>query len=240
MPGERPPFLLKLSGEALGSPGVVHDLAVLDRLAGEIVGGVAAGQPLAIVVGGGNIVRGRSRPTYDPTRGDHMGMLGTLINALAVVDAIEAAGGAARVVAPHAIPQVAESFDRRRVRDLLAAGVVVVFGGGTGHPFFSTDTAAALRAAEIGASTLLKASLVDGVYEADPKRDPNARRFDRLTIAEALARRLAVLDHAAFDLCLRCGIDIRVFDLGQAGAVLAALGDEPPGTLVVARDPDPS
>lgn len=230
------PRLLKLSGEALGSAEHVFNQGELDRVCAELVDGARMG-PVAVVVGGGNILRGaelKSR-AIDPTRGDYMGMLATLINALALRDGIERSGGKCEVVGPHAIPNVAKQYDRAQVVEWLHDGVIVVFGGGTGHPFFTTDTAAALRAAEIGAGELLKGSMVDGIYSADPKKDPSAKRFDVLTFDQALAGRYGVMDVAAFALCREQRIFIRVFDMTQPGAVAAALGPNPPGTLVGSR-----
>jgi uridylate kinase len=228
------PVLLKLSGEALkGVSDGVFDRSLVDRFAAEIYAASAAGVRVAVVVGGGNILRGRDLgQTVDPTRGDHMGMLATLINALALRDGIERAGGRAEVVGPHAIPQVCHGFRRDQVLAWLDAGTVVVFGGGSGHPFFSTDTAAALRAAEIGASVVLKASGVDGVYSADPRKDPTARRFERLSFDDAIAGRYAVMDLTAFALCRERDIPIRIFDGRPAGALRSALGPDPQGTLV--------
>lgn len=231
------PRLLKLSGEALGAPGTIFAHDTLVRIGAELVAGARAGTPVAVVVGGGNIIRGAAMPpgSPDPTRGDYMGMLATLINSLALRDVIERAGGSALVTAPQAVANVAEAYDRGRVLRCLEAGTIVVFGGGTGHPYFTTDTAAALRAAEIGAGELLKGSKVDGIYSADPKKDPSAQRFDRLTAQQALDGRYAVMDLAAFELCRDRGVDIRVFDMTRAGAIAAALGPQPPGTLVTAR-----
>lgn len=232
------PRLLKLSGEALaGAEGArdgIFDRAAVDRVAQEIVRGVAAGTPLGIVVGGGNIVRGRwvKAGLHVAERGDDMGMLATLINAIMLRDGIEGAGGSALVVAPHAVPNVAIGYDRAAVMAALAAGRVVVFGGGTGQPFFTTDTAAALRAAQIGAGELLKATTVDGVYTADPRKDPTAKRLDRLTFDQAVEGRYGVMDAAAFALCREQRIPIRIFDGRPAGALLAALSSHPPGTLV--------
>jgi uridylate kinase len=226
---------LKLSGEALAGGGAAtFDAAEIDRVCRELVSGARGTAPVAVVVGGGNIVRGvdlKGRAA-DPTRGDYMGMLATLINALALKDGIERAGGRCEVQAPYAVPNVARAFDREAVATHLAAGTIVVFGGGTGHPFFTTDTAAALRAAEIGAGELLKGSKVDGVYSADPKKDPKAKRFDTLTFDQALEGRYGVMDLAAFELCRDRGVDIRVFDMTAPGAIAAALGPNPPGTLV--------
>lgn len=227
------PRLLKLSGEALGATADILDLDTVDRVCRELVAGTAHG-PLAVVVGGGNIIRGaelKARAT-DPTRGDYMGMLATLINALALRNGIERSGGRCEVIGPHHIPNVCRQYDRVQVMGFLAAGVIVVFGGGTGHPFFTTDTTAALRAAEIGAGELLKGSKVDGIYTADPKKDPAAKRFDMLTFDQALAGRYGVMDYAAFALCRENRINIRVFDMTAPGTIAAALGPNPPGTLV--------
>ena len=229
------PVLLKISGEALAGDGDgAIDPVTLRRVAEEIVAGVQAGQPAALVVGGGNIVRGRDIAHLDhpPGRADDMGMLATLFNAVALRSALQQAGNDALVVAPHALPNVALAQDRALVHEALAQGRVVVFGGGTGQPFFTTDTAAALRAAEIGARCLLKGSQVDGIYSADPSKDPHAQRYEHLTFAEAIDRRLQVMDMAAFDLCQRRGVPIRVFDMHPPGAITAAMGAHPPGTLV--------
>jgi uridylate kinase len=145
------------------------------------------------------------------------------------------AGGRCEIMAPHAVPNVAHRYDRSRALSLLADGVLVVFGGGTGHPFFTTDTAAALRAAEIDAEVLLKGSKVDGIYSADPKRDPLAKRLERLSFQQALDGRYGVMDLAAFELCRDRGINIRVFDMTTPGGITAALGPNPPGTLVGTR-----
>ncbi|MCS6970391.1 MAG: UMP kinase [Planctomycetota bacterium] len=225
--------LLKLSGEVLAGGGPeIHDPAILERVGRELLAGAAQG-PVAVVVGGGNIIRGAAhRAAADPTRGDRQGMLATLINALALQDAIERLGGRAAVHGPYGIPNVCTPFERALALAQLAEGVIVICGGGTGHPFFTTDTAAALRAAELGASVLLKGSKVDGVYTADPVRDPQARRLPRLTYEEALAGRYAVMDLAAFELCRQAGIAIRIFAMTQPGAIAAALGPDPPGTLI--------
>ncbi len=229
------PRLLKLSGEALsGSSEGILDQRELDRVCAEVVAGASAGAPVAIVVGGGNIMRGADLKvrSSDPTRGDYMGMLATLINALALKDGIERAGGRCEVMAPQAIANVARAYDRQQAMTWLAAGVIVVFGGGTGHPFFTTDTAAALRAAEIGAAELIKGSKVDGIYSSDPKKDPKAKRFDVLTFDQAVEGRFGVMDLTAFTLCRDHDVSIRVFDMTKPGAITAALGPNPPGTLV--------
>lgn len=227
------PRLLKLSGEALGADDGIFDYAVVDRVCAEVVEG-SRFQPVAVVIGGGNILRGATVKgrSADPTRGDYMGMLATLINALALAEGIERAGGRSLVVGPHAVPNVCVQYDRARVMAALADGVIVVFGGGSGHPFFTTDTTAALRAAEIGAAELLKGSKVDGIYTSDPKKDPQAQRFERLTYDQALDGRYGVMDTAAFALCRDQRIFIRVFDMTKPGQIALALGPTPPGTLV--------
>ena len=233
LPAMPRPRLLKLSGEALAAgTDQIHDRATVDRVCRELLSGLGHG-PIAIVVGGGNIMRGGSmRDAADPTRGDRQGMLATLINALALQDGIERAGGRCAVHGPYAIPNVCTAFDRALALQQLAAGTVVVFGGGTGHPYFTTDTAAALRAAEIGADVVLKGSKVDGIYTADPRKDPTATRIPRLTYEQALAGRYGVMDLAAFELCRQAGIAIRVFDMTAPGTIAAALGPVPSGTLV--------
>ncbi len=227
------PRLLKLSGEALGSHAETFDMRELARVCREILNGLPRA-PIALVIGGGNIVRGVDLKSgaADVTRGDYMGMLATLINALALKDGIERLGGRCEVVGPHGIPNVCRLYDRAQVLAWLADGVVVVFGGGTGHPFFTTDTAAALRAAEIGADELLKGSKVDGIYTADPKKVTDAKRFDFLTFDQAIEGRYGVMDAAAFALCRDQHINVRVFDMTAAGMISQALGPNPPGTLV--------
>ena len=226
------PVLLKLSGEALkGSAEGIFDPVILHRVGAEIA---AASRPVAVVVGGGNIVRGRDlgAVTDRPARGDYMGMMATVLNALALRESLETAGAEALVVAPYAIPNVTMAYDRDRVLAALGAGRTVLFAGGTGHPFFTTDTAAALRAVEIGAAVLLKGSTVDGIYSADPRRDPEAKRFEHLSFDEAVAGGYGVMDQTAFTLCRSHTIPIRVFDMTPPGAIATALGPHPTGTLV--------
>lgn len=228
------PRLLKLSGEALrGTGDGILDPGEVDRVTAEMVAGTAGG-PVAVVVGGGNIIRGASLRDHaaDPARGDYMGMLATLINALALRDGLERAGGRCEVVAPFAVPSVATAYDRVAVRRWLTAGVIVVFGGGTGHPFLTTDTCAALRAAEIGAGILLKGSSVDGVYDRDPRHDPAARRLPELGYDQAITGRCGVMDLTAFAICRDHAIPIRVFDMRIPGSITAALGEVPPGSLI--------
>ena len=211
-----PRILLKLSGEALlGDLPFGIDADVTTFIAGEVKAAIEAGVQVALVVGGGNIFRGEglARAGMDRVTGDHMGMLATVINALALQDAIERAGVEVRVMSALKINQVCEDYIRRRAIRHLEKGRVVIFASGTGNPFFTTDSAAALRSVEVGADLLLKATLVDGVYTADPKKDPTATRYRTLTYDEALNRRLGVMDQTALvmardhrmTLCLRNG-----------------------------------
>ncbi|MBA3708584.1 MAG: uridine monophosphate kinase [Planctomycetes bacterium] len=236
-PNASRPRLLKLSGEVLGGSDGPLNGSEIRRICAELVSGARGGAPLALVIGGGNILRGATvrDGAADPTRGDYMGMLGTCINGLALKDGIEVLGGRCETVGPQAIANVCRAYDRQQTLSWLRDGVIVVFVGGTGHPFLTTDTAAALRAAEIGAGELLKGSKVDGIYSADPKKDPTAKRFESLSFQQAIDGRYAVMDIAAFELCRDQRIDIRVFDMTAAGTIAAALGPKPPGTLVSAR-----
>lgn len=227
--------LLKLSGEAMGGeagqgidPEVVHRIAVQIREVREL------GVQVVIVVGGGNIFRGLggSERGIDRATGDYMGMLATVINALALQDALEKAGVPTRVQSAITMSQVAEPFIRRRAMRHLEKGRVVVFGAGTGNPYFSTDTAAALRAAEIRAEVVLKATKVDGIYDSDPKQNPKARRFDAITYQEALARRLKVMDSTAFSLCMDNKMPIVVFNFSQPHSIRRVVLGEPIGTVV--------
>jgi len=228
-------ILLKLSGEALGGevglgicPEVVHDMA---SQIGEVRD---LGVEVVIVVGGGNIFRGTqgSAKGIERATGDYMGMLATVINALALQDALEKAGVATRVQSAIWMSQVAEPFIRRRAVRHLEKGRVVIFGGGTGNPYFSTDTAAALRANEIGAEVILKATKVDGIYDADPKKNPRAKRFGTITFIEALQRQLKVMDSTAFSLCMDNKLPIIVFDMFRAGNLKRVVCGETVGTLV--------
>ncbi len=208
-------ILLKLSGEVLkGTSDGCHDDAVLTDVAQRLTTLVKMGVEVGLVLGGGNIFRGLTGAQNGTNRitGDTMGMLATIINALAVKNALERVGTAAVVMTAQQMPQVAQPFDARKAMKLLSRGTVVLFAGGTGNPFFSTDSGAALRAAEIGADALLKATKVDGVYTADPKKDPTATRYDKLSCEEALAKRLNVMDAAAFALCRDNSIPIVVFN----------------------------
>lgn len=227
--------LLKLSGEALAGP---HGLGLhgetLTTIAADVAEASRAGFEVAIVVGGGNFFRGVQGMARGLTRntGDSIGMLGTVMNALALEHAIEAAGVPARAMSAISMPQVCESYARRRAIDHLRNGKVVVLGGGTGNPWFTTDTGAALRAAELECDVLLKGTNVDGVYDSDPHRNPHAVRFDRLTHGEAINRDLKVMDTAAFALARDSGLSILVFSLHSPGAISAALRGEGAHTLV--------
>src|SRR5690606_13589553 len=227
--------LLKLSGEALmGDEDYGIDPKVLGRLAREVIEAQQAGAEIALVIGGGNIFRGAGLAAagMDRVTGDHMGMLATVINALAMQDALEKLGGKARVMSALKINDVCEDYIRRRAIRHLEKGRLVVFAAGTGNPFFTTDSGAALRAIEIGADLLLKATKVDGVYDRDPQRHADAERYDHLTYDQVLARDLQVMDTAAFALCRDSGLPLRIFDMAQPGTLLRILQGEEIGTLV--------
>jgi uridylate kinase len=231
-------ILLKLSGEALmGDADYGIDPAMIGRLAAEVIEAQQAGAEIALVIGGGNIFRGAGLAAsgMDRVTGDHMGMLATVINALAMQDALEKRGARARVMSAIKINDVCEDYIRRRAIRHLEKGRIAIFAAGTGNPFFTTDSGAALRAIEIGADLLLKATKVDGVYDADPKKFPNATRFDKLTYDEVLARDLQVMDTAAFALCRDSDLPLRIFDMGQSGQLLRILHGEHIGTLVQGR-----
>ncbi len=230
-------ILLKLSGEVLkGNASACHDEAVLADVAQRLEGLVALGVEVGVVLGGGNIFRGLTGADRGTDRvlGDTMGMLATVINALAVQNALERRGVKALVMTAQAMPQVAPLFNAREALKALAQGTVVLFAGGTGNPFFSTDSGAALRAAEIGADALLKATKVDGVYTADPKRDPSAVRYDTLSCEEALSKRLNVMDAAAFALCRDNHLPIVVFDFHAPDSLRRVVCGEPGFGTVVA------
>ncbi|MFN0067044.1 MAG: UMP kinase [Limisphaerales bacterium] len=227
--------LLKLSGEALGgAAGQGLDPQVLSGTAAQIREVRDLGVEIAVVVGGGNIFRGLqgSQRGIERATGDYMGMLATLINALAMQDALEKAGVPTRVQSAINVAQVAEPFIRRRAMRHLEKGRVVIFAAGTGNPFFSTDTAASLRAVEMGAEIILKATKVDGVYDSDPKKNPAAKRFDRLRFQDALQQELKVMDATAFAQCMDNRMPILVFDLGTPGNIRRAVLGEVVGTLV--------
>ena len=228
-------ILLKLSGEALmgnGDYGIDPD--IINGLAMEIIEAQQAGAEVGVVIGGGNIFRGAGLAAkgMDRVTGDHMGMLATVINALAMQDALEKLGAYARVMSAIKINQICEDYIRRRAVRHLEKGRIALFAAGTGNPFFTTDSAAALRATEINAELLIKATKVDGIYDADPKKNPNAIRFDTLTYDEVLSRNLQVMDTAAFALCRDNNIPLRIYDMSQAGTLMRILKGENIGTLV--------
>jgi len=226
--------LVKVSGEALMGPGGFGiDQATLDRIAADLVATHALGVELGIVVGGGNIFRGVtvSQRGIPRVTADMMGILATVMNALALESALERAGASARTMSAIAMPEICETYERRRAMRHLAERRLVLFAGGTGNPFFTTDTTAVLRAAEIGAEAVLKATDVDGVYSADPKKDKNAKRYERLTHQEAIERQLKVMDATAFALARENRMPIIVFSI-QSGTVEAVLRGEERATVV--------
>lgn len=227
--------LLKLSGEAFaGERKTGLDYAVISSLAQQIVDAHQLGVEIAVVIGGGNIIRGQyaAQAGIDRATADYMGMLATVINALALQDAIEQLGVPTRVQTAIQMFQVAEPFIRRRAIRHLEKGRVVILAAGTGNPYFTTDTAAALRALEIHAQAFLKATNVDGVYNADPRTDPNAKRFSYITYGEALALQLRVMDLTALTLCMEHRLPIVVFNIARPGNVVRAILGEDVGTLV--------
>jgi uridylate kinase len=228
-------ILVKLSGEALmGDADYGIDPAVLRRIAGEIQEVVAMGVQVAAVIGGGNIFRGSglARAGMDRVTADHMGMLGTVMNALAMQDALEALGLHARVMSAIRINQVCEDYIRRRAVRHLEKARVVVFAAGTGNPFFTTDTAASLRAIEINAEVLLKATQVNGVFSADPLKNPKALHYPKLTFDKVLTDKLDVMDATAIVMCRDNRLPLRVFDLGNSGTLPRIVQGENVGTLV--------
>ncbi len=227
--------LLKLSGEALaGEQGFGIEPAVVDRLTDEIRSLVAMGVSLGIVIGGGNIVRGAiaSQEGMDRVQADYMGMLSTVINALAVQDLLETKGVETRVMTAIRMEEIAEPYIRRRAMRHMEKGRVVLFAGGTGNPYFSTDTAAALRAIEMESDVVIKATKVQGVYTADPAKDPDAEFIPTISFQEVVTRELAVMDAAAVALCKENQLPIIVLNLSNRGAVANAIRGERIGTLV--------
>ena len=225
--------VLKLSGEALaGNQKTGLDFNVINEICASIKKCVDAGAEIGIVVGGGNFWRGRSSGNMDRTRADHIGMLATTMNALAVADAMEALGVDVRVQTAISMQQIAEPYIRNKAISHLKKGRVVIFGCGTGSPFFSTDTAATLRAVEIEADILLKATMVDGVYDKDPHKYPDAVKYDTLTFADILAKGLQVMDSTAAAMCKDNNIPILVFDLARPDNIYDACMGENIGTLV--------
>ena len=229
--------VLKLSGESLcDAGGSGYSVAAMDAVATELLLCVKSCVELAVVLGGGNVFRGAQ--LRDSTVGrdgaDRMGMLATVMNAVALRDVLRSRGAAVEILTGLAVPDVADAFTRERAVSALSAGKILLLAGGTGHPYFTTDTAAALRAIEIGAAVLLKATKVDGIYTADPAKDPKATRFKTVTYRECLDRQLEVMDRTAFALAWENELPIVVFDMRRKGAVRDAAAGKPVGTRVVA------
>jgi uridylate kinase len=228
-------ILLKLSGEALmGDDAFGINRATIVRMVQEVAEVVHMGVQVAVVIGGGNIFRGVAGGSVgmDRATADYMGMLATVMNALALSDAMQKQGLVPRVMSAIAIEQVVEPYVRPKALQYLEEGKVVVFAAGTGNPFFTTDTAAALRGSEISAEIVLKATKVDGVYTADPKKDPNATRYESITFDEAIAKHLQVMDATAFALCRDQKLPIKVFSIVKPGALMRVIMGEDEGTLV--------
>ncbi|UBM63265.1 UMP kinase [Candidatus Sulfidibacterium hydrothermale] len=228
-------ILLKLSGEALmGGKSYGIDPQTLSRYAEEIVTVVKQGVETGIVIGGGNIFRGLQGAAegFDRVQGDYMGMLATVINAMALQSELEKQGLKVKLLSGLSIDRIADSASSRKITEALDAGFVVIVAGGTGNPFFTTDTAAALRAVEMHADVLLKGTRVDGIYTADPEKDPTAVKFDTITFDEAYERKLKVMDMTAFTLCRENDLPILVFDMNQKGNLEKAVSGENIGTVV--------
>ena len=227
--------LLKLSGEALmGDDAFGINRATIERMVAEIKEVVETGVEMAVVIGGGNIFRGMAGGAagMDRATADYIGMLATIMNALALQDAMKHAGLEARVQSALRIDQVVEPYIRPRAMRHLSEGKIVIFAAGTGNPFFTTDTAAALRGVEIGAEVVLKATKVDGIYTADPKKDPNATRYSDITFDEAISKNLGVMDATAFALCRDQKMPIKVFSIFKEGGLMRVIKGEDEGTLV--------
>jgi uridylate kinase len=227
--------VIKLSGEYLaGSQAFGIDQRTVDRIADELIAARQLGSEIAVVVGGGNMVRGLEAATRGMARatGDTMGMLATIMNCLALEAAIEAKGASAKTLSAFVMPEISDLFTRSAAHKCLAEGRIVLLGGGTGNPFFTTDTTAVLRAAEIDAEAVLKATNVDGVYSADPKTDPSAKRFERLTHTQAIEGSYKVMDATAFALARETSLPIIVFSIAQPGSISAILRGSGRGTVV--------
>lgn len=228
-------ILLKLSGEALSGEGNhgIND-SVLEEYAKQVIEVVKKGCEVAIVIGGGNIFRGLSgtESGFDRVKGDQMGMLATVMNSLALESAISRLGGKAKVFTSIRMEPVGELYDRDRVLEVIKNSTVCILSGGTGNPFFTTDTAAALRAVEIGADVLLKGTRVDGVYTSDPEKDPKAEKFDRISFEEVISRRLKVMDSTAFTMCRENNMAVIVFDMNKSGNLNKLVDGDRIGTLI--------
>jgi uridylate kinase len=230
-----PRVLLKLSGEALaGDKGFGYDFDTVNRLADEVVSVVSTGASVGMVIGGGNIVRGSqlSKTGMDRVAADYMGMLGTVINAMAVQDVLERKGIDTRVMTAIRMEEIAEPYIRRRALRHLEKNRVTIFAAGTGNPYFSTDTAAVLRAIQIKANVIIKATSVDGVYSADPKKDPTAKFYEELTFRDVIMEELKVIDQTAITLCRENALPLIVLNINSPGAIVKALRGERIGTLV--------
>jgi uridylate kinase len=230
-----PRVLLKISGEALaGDRGIGFDFETMDRIAEEIAAVVRVGTSLGLVIGGGNIVRGSqlSKMGMDRVGADYMGMLGTVINALAVQDILERKGLETRVMTAIRMEELAEPYIRRRALAHLENARIVIFAAGTGNPYFSTDTAAVLRAIQIKAQVIIKATSVDGVYSADPKQDPNAKFYNEISYRDVMLEELKVMDQTAVTLCKENALPLIVLNIHRPGAIAAAVQGERIGTLV--------
>ena len=228
-------ILLKLSGESLagkGNSGISDD--VLDQYAGQVIEISELGCEIGIVIGGGNIFRGLrgTESGFDRVKGDQMGMLATVINSLALESAISRLGGKAKVFTAIRMEPVGELYNRNKVLECMRNSIVCILAGGTGNPYFTTDTAAALRAVETGSDVLLKGTRVDGVYTADPEKDPKAAKFDKVSFAEVIERRLKVMDSTAFTMCRDNNMPVIVFDMNKAGNLKKLILGEKTGTLV--------
>lgn len=228
-------ILLKLSGEALSGKGNqgISD-SVLEEYAKQVIEVVKKGCEVAIVIGGGNIFRGLrgTESGFDRVKGDQMGMLATIINSLALESTISRLGGKAKVFTSIRMEPVGEFYNRDRVLEVMKNSTICILSGGTGNPFFTTDTAAALRAVEIGADVLLKGTRVDGVYSADPEKVSKAEKFDKITFGEVINRRLKVMDSTAFTLCRENNMPVIVFDMNKSGNLIMLVEGERIGTLV--------
>ncbi len=228
-------ILLKLSGEALAGNGNhgIND-SVLKEYANQVIEVVRKGCEIAIVIGGGNIFRGQSgaESGFDRVKGDQMGMLATIINSLALESKIFSLGGKAKVFTSIRMEPVGELYNRDRVLEALKNNTICILSGGTGNPFFTTDTAAALRAVEIGADVLLKGTRVDGVYTADPEKDPKAEKFDEISFGEVISKRLKVMDSTAFTMCRENNMPVIVFDMNKSGNLNKLVYGDKIGTLI--------
>lgn len=228
--------MLKLSGEALaGEKHTGFDEETVKAVAAEVKGAYDQGVQIAIVIGGGNFWRGRSSQAFDRVKADQIGMLATVMNCIYVSEIFRNAGMQTKVFSAFEIPGIAPVFEKDAVMQALSEGNVVFFAGGTGHPYFSTDSGIALRAIEIGADCILLAKAIDGVYDADPAKNPNAKKYDKLSISEVVEKRLQVIDLTASILCMENHMPLAVFSLNKKGAITDALNGKIDGTVITAE-----